>query len=131
MVRSKEESNWSSSSRRSTRGKGDGGNKGQRRSTLTITPVSPTGKTSNSRPTIQATVRDEEASLSRDDINLYLDGNEKRSFSYGRASGRLRCRINNALSPGTHTVEIEAVSENRQGRSKSTARKRWTFQVSQ
>ena len=63
--------------------------------------------------------------LSRDDIDVYLDGQPMR-FSYGRARGRLTCP-NQGLSSGPHTVEIEAhiKGDDEGGR----GGKRWTFNV--
>ncbi|MBA3474665.1 MAG: hypothetical protein H0T57_15840 [Rubrobacter sp.] len=60
--------------------------------------------------------------LSRHDIDVYLDGEPMR-FSYGRSSGRLTCPPTGSLSSGTHTVEIEASTDDGVGR------KRWTFNV--
>lgn len=74
-------------------------------------------------------MRAEGTSLSKKDIRLYFDGSEKTRFHYEQASGRLSYYVGVALSPGTHRVEIEARAESgdSQGRSDSTARKRWTF----
>jgi hypothetical protein len=58
-------------------------------------------------------------------VRLYLDGIEKRAFYYGRATGSLSHRVSGALSPGTHTVEIEASA----AQEHSTAKKSWTFTV--
>ena len=115
----------------STKGSGASQTTSYRRGGLSITGVGPTGKIASSRPTIRATVRDEEIKLSKRDISLYLDGSEKIGFHYDRVSGRLRYRVRGALSPGTHWVEIEAEAESgdSQVRSNSTARKEWTFTV--
>ena len=92
------------------------------RRTILITSVAPTGDVNVYSPTIQAYVEDRNGSpLSRHDIDVYVDGNETR-FNYGRSSGSLRCSPGR-LSSGTHTVEIEASSDNAVGR------KRWTFNV--
>ena len=118
---------------RVTRTKGSGANQttSYRTAGLSITRVGPTGKIASSRPTIQATVRDEGTNLSKRDIRLYLDGSEKIRFHYDRVSGRLSYNVRGALSPGTHRVEIEAEAESgdSRGRSDSTARKGWTFTV--
>ena len=115
----------------STKGSGSSQTTSYRTAGLSITGVGPTGRIASSRPTIQATVRDEGTNLSKRDIRLYLNGAEKTRFRYDRASGRLSYRVGGALSPGTHRVEIEAEGESgdSQGRSNSTARKGWTFKV--
>lgn len=121
------------SSVRVTRTKGSGPSQttSYRTGGLSITDMSPIGRVAVSRPTIQATVRDAGTSLSKKDIRLYLDGSEKTRFHYDQASGRLSYHVGNALSSGTHRVEIEAAAESgdSQGRFNSTARKRWTFNV--
>jgi hypothetical protein len=84
--------------------------------------VAPTGDVNVYSPTIQAYVEDRNGSpLSRHDIDVYVDGKEMR-FNYGRSSGSLRCSPGK-LSSGTHTVEIEASTDDAVGR------KRWTFNV--
>ena len=86
-------------------GQGGASGGGSRRR-ITITSAGPTGDVTGSSPTIRATVEDREGSLSRRDIDVYLDGKEMR-FTYGRSSGSLKCATGK-LSSGTHTVEIEA-----------------------
>ena len=103
------------------------GGRGGSRRTILITSVAPTGVVNNSNPTIRAIVEDRYGVLlSRHDIDVYLDGQPMR-FSYGRSSGRLTC-FTGSLSPGTHTVEVEAYTEDDNGNSK-TGRKRWTFMI--
>jgi hypothetical protein len=63
--------------------------------------------------------------LSSDDIDVYLD-DEPMRFDYGESCGRLTC-YTGGLSPGTHTVEIEAYIESNYGSRRG--RKRWTFNV--
>ncbi len=125
--------NSRSTSVRVTRTKGSGPSQttSYRTGGISITGMGPTGRVANSRPTIQATVGDEGTTLSKRDVKLYLDGSEKTRFHYESASGRLSYHVGNALSPGVHRVEIEAgsESEDKQGRSNSTARKKWTFTV--
>jgi Bacterial Ig domain len=96
--------------------------------TLTVTSVSPTGRVSGSMPTIQATVQDDEGiNPPKTDVRLYLDGAEQKRFRYGRATGSLSYRPRaGTLSPGTHTVEIEASADG----GRRTAKKSWTFTVS-
>jgi hypothetical protein len=93
--------------------------------------MSPTGRVSGSRPTIQATVMDQEARLSQNDIRLYFDGSEKTRFRYDPSSGRLTYRVGRPLSSGTHTVEIEAEVSSQESKIKhgGTARRRWSFTV--
>ena len=59
--------------------------------------------------------------LSRFDIAVYVDGEEMR-FNYSRSSGSLTCATGR-LSSGTHTVDIQASTDDGVGR------KRWTFNV--
>src|SRR4028118_580915 len=117
------------SRRRRRRGPGSarGANRGGSKRRIIITSVAPTGQIKSSSPIIQAYVEDRYGSLlSRHDIDVYLDGQPMR-FNYGRSSGRLTCSTG-SLSSGTHTVEIEAYTEDDNGESK-TGRKRWTFNV--
>ena len=112
------------SRRRRRRGPGSRRGAGRRRPrrTILITRVAPTGDVNVYSPTIQAYVEDRNGSpLSRHDIDVYVDGKETR-FNYGRSSGSLRCSPGR-LSSGTHTVEIEASTDDAVGR------KRWTFNV--
>ena len=111
------------SRRRRRRGPGRGGS----RRTIVITSVGPTGVVNNPNPTIRAIVEDRYGVLlSSHDIDVYLDGQPMR-FSYGRSSGRLTGSTG-SLSPGPHTVEVEAYTEDDNGNSK-TGRKRWTFMI--
>ena len=111
------------SKRRRRRGPGSRrGARGRPRRTIVITPVAPTGDIRSSNPTIRATVEDRMGiPLSRYDIDVYLDGQWMR-FNYDRASGSLRCPTGR-LSSGTHTVEVEATTDDGVGR------KKWTFNV--
>ena len=111
--------------RRRRRGPGSarGANRGGPRRRILITSASPTGEVKGPSTTIQAFVEARDGSyLSRHDIDVYLDGEPQR-VSYGRSSGRLTCPPTKSLSPGTHTVEIEASTDDGVGR------KRWTFNV--
>jgi hypothetical protein len=94
------------------------------RTRVTITDVSPTGTVSGSSPTVRAMVKDSEATLSKSDIRVHLDGEEVRGFQYQRSTGRLSFSTR-GLSSDAHTVEIEA-STPEQTR---TARKSWSFAV--
>lgn len=111
--------------RRGPGGRKRSGRSGPRRRIL-ITSAGPTGDVNSSSTTIQATVLDRQGYyLSKDDIDVYLDGQDMR-FTYRRSSGSLKCNTGN-LSPGTHTVEIEAYDETDDG--SRTGRKRWTFNI--
>ncbi len=115
--------------RRRRRGPGSakGRNRGGSRRRILITSASPTGQVKGPGTTIQAFVETMDGSLlSRHDIDVSLDGQDMR-FSYGRSSGRLTCPAQ-GLSSGTHTVVVEAFTEDENGDSK-TGRKRWTFNV--
>lgn len=112
-----------STSRTRTGGKGAGSRAGSG-GTITITSVSPTGTVANSSPTVRATVKDGESSLSGSGIKLYLDGEEQGRFNYSRATGSLRCSTG-GLSSGSHEVEIEATADG----GRRTARKSWTFTI--
>ncbi len=115
--------------RRRRRGPGSarGANRGGPRRRILITSASPTGVVKSPRPNIQAIVEAMDGSLlTRHDIDVYLDGQPMR-FNYGRSSGRLTCSTG-SLSSGTHTVEVEAYTEDDNGNSK-TGRKRWTFMI--
>ncbi len=108
--------------RRTGPGSRRGAGRRRPRRTITITPVEPRGDVNSYSPTIRATVEDRKGSLlSRHDIDVYVDGKEMR-FNYNRSSGSLRCSTGR-LSSGTHTVEIEASTDDGVGR------KRWTFNV--
>jgi hypothetical protein len=101
-----------------------GAGSGSRRPRVTITSVGPTGTINSTSPTVRAMVTDSEATLSKSDIHVYVDGQEITGFQYQRTTGRLSFSPR-VLSRGAHTVEIEA-SDADQNR---TARKSWTFAV--
>jgi hypothetical protein len=89
--------------------------------------MSPAGDVSGSNLTIEAYVVDGRSSLTRNDIDLYLDGRVM-GFDYGQSSGSLRCSTG-SLSKGIHTVEIEAYASGAGDVGSVRARKRWTFNV--
>lgn len=74
---------------------------------------------------MQATVRDSATTLSKSDIQVYLDGEEIRGFQYRRTTGSLSFTPRNKLSSGAHTVEIAANATD----GSKNARKSWTFVV--
>ena len=87
--------------------------------------MSPVGNISGYRPTVQATVMDGQSTLSKDDINVYLDGEEVRNFQYRRTTGSLSFTPSK-LSSGAHTVEIMAGTA---GSRNAAKRKNWSFVV--
>ena len=102
--------------------------RGRPRRTILISSVSPTGTISNSSPTIRAVVEDRKGYLlSRRDIDVYVDGEWKRS-QYRRSTGQLICAPGR-LSPGAHTVDVEATVEEDDDGGGRTGRKRWTFSI--
>jgi hypothetical protein len=88
----------------------------------TITPKKPKGKITDRTPKIVAVVRDGQSELSKDDIELFVDGKEKTSFAYNAETDRLTYN-SRRLSYGRHTVEIVATD------GASTAQKGWNFKV--
>jgi hypothetical protein len=92
---------------------------------VTITSPSPVGNISGYRPTVQATVTDSQGTLSKDNINVYLDGQEVRNFQYRRMTGSLSFTPSK-LSSGTHTVEITAGTA---GSRNARKRKNWSFVI--
>ena len=98
-----------------------------RRRRIVISSVSPTGGVGGSNLTIEAYVVDGRSSLTRNDIDLYLDGRVMR-FDYVQSSGSLKCSTG-SLSKGIHTVEIEAYASGAGDVGSVRARKRWTFNV--
>jgi hypothetical protein len=89
--------------------------------------MSPAGDVSGSNLTIEAYVVDRRSSLTRNDIDLYLDGRVMR-FDYRASSGTLRCSTG-SLSKGIHTVEIEAYANAGGGGGSRSSRKKWTFNI--
>ncbi len=98
---------------------------GGARGGVTITSVSPVGNISGFRPMVQAIVTDSQSTLSKDDINVYLDGVEVRDFQYRRTTGSLSFTPSK-LASGAHTVEITAGTA---GSRNARKRKNWSFVV--
>ena len=73
---------------------------------------------------MQATVADGATTLSKSDINVYLDGQAVTAFQYRRTTGSLSFTPSK-LASGTHTVEIAAGSPE----GGKNARKSWSFVV--
>jgi hypothetical protein len=63
--------------------------------------------------------------LSKDDINVYLDGGEVTDYQYRRTTGSLSFTPRK-LSSGPHTVEIMAGTA---GSRNARKRKKWSFVV--
>jgi hypothetical protein len=101
-------------------GPSHGGSRG-----VTITSVSPVGNISGYRPMVQATVTDSSSTLSKDEINVYLDGGEVTDYQYRRTTGSLSFTPRK-LSSGPHTVEITAGTA---GSRNARKRKKWSFVV--
>jgi hypothetical protein len=89
----------------------------------TIEPKKPRGKTTDRTPKVVAVVRDGQSELSKDDIQLFLDGKEKTSFSYNAETDKITYN-SKRLSYGSHTVRIEAEDE-----AGNEASKGWRFKI--
>ena len=74
---------------------------------------------------VQATVADGQSTLTKDDINVYLDGQEVRDFQYRRTTGSLSFTPSK-LASGPHTVVITAGTA---GSRNARKRKNWSFVV--
>ena len=83
------------------------------------------GNISGYRPMVQAVVTDSQSTLRKDDINVYLDGQEVRDFQYRRTTGSLSFTPSK-LASGAHTVEIMAGTS---GSRNARKRKNWSFVV--
>lgn len=110
---------------RTRSGASTGAGRGGVRGGVTITSVGPVGNISGYRPTILATVTDSQSTLSKDDIHVYLDGQETRNFQYRRMTGSLSLTPSK-LSPGPHTVEVTASTA---GSRNAGKRKNWSFVI--
>lgn len=75
-------------------------------------------------PTIGARVTDDDPGFARDDIRLYVDGDEVTGFEYDEDSGRLTYTPRRKLSYGGHRVEVVAED----AATNSTA-EQWRFRV--
>lgn len=87
-----------------------------------VRPV-PGSKTRDRTPSIAATVQDNRSELMKSDIRLFVDGNERTSFSYDRVGDRLSY-TSTRLSYARHTVKIVADDD-----AGNTAIQRWRFTV--
>ena len=74
-----------------------------------VAPVRPTpdSSTRDRTPTIVATVRDDRAELTKNDLRFYLDGVAKGAFSYNAGTDRLSY-TSGKPSLARHTVKIVA-----------------------
>lgn len=73
---------------------------------------------------VKATVEDETSNLEKEDIRLWVDGEEKANFTYKLRNNRLVFNRKGGFDEGRHTVEIEATDE-----AGNTATREWTFSV--
>jgi hypothetical protein len=124
MGRPRRRRNSHRANRRFRSGSRGGASRGGSRG-VTITSVSPVGNIGGSRPIVQATVMDSKTTLSKSDINVYLDGEAIRGFQYRRTTGSLSFTPPK-LTSGAHTVEVEAGA----AEGSKNARKSWSFVVS-
>jgi hypothetical protein len=74
------------------------------------------------KPTIQATVSDTRANLSKEQIALEIDGRRVRRLSYDTASKVLTYRPVRAMSVGRHVLQLAASD-----RAGNVARRQWSF----
>lgn len=84
----------------------------------------PFSRIKNRMPVIRATVTDSFTDLQKADIRFFVDGDEKRGFTYDGLLDRLGFEPPRNLSYGKHRVRIKATDEH----GKSTVRK-WSFKV--
>ncbi len=87
-----------------------------------ISNTSPTGA-SNGTPAIRANVVDLQGMLSKDDLQLFVDGNRRMNFSYNDRSGSLSLAKSPARK-GRHTVKITATDA--QG---ATTTESWSYRI--
>ncbi len=73
---------------------------------ITVTTPGPGAKIKAKKPLISATVEDD-ASLSKSGVSLFVDGGRKTNFAYDAATGKLTYR-SSRLAPKAHTVKIAA-----------------------
>lgn len=101
-----------------------GGEDAQANAQPTITGVSPGpgSKTKSQKPLISATVEDD-ASLPKSGVSLFVDGGRKTNFAYNAANRKLTYQ-SSRLAPKKHTVKI--VARDSQGLSST---KTWRFTV--
>ena len=83
----------------------------------------PGNTTGDTTPTVSATVRDDRTDLAKGDIDLYVDGRRKDTFSYNSATDRLEY-ASNKLAYGRHTIRIVATDAAGNAGDRS-----WTFSV--
>jgi hypothetical protein len=60
---------------------------------------------------VRASVTNETSELTKDNIKVFLDGEEKSDFSYDQNTDRLTYDIAGRLSKGKHRVRIEATDD--------------------
>ena len=89
----------------------------------TVASVRPSPSTCDRTPTLAATVRDDRAELSRDDIGFSLDARQRDAFSYDAATDRLSYDTGR-LSLGKHTASISATDP-----AGNTTTRTWTLKL--
>jgi thermitase len=89
----------------------------------TVSSAKPSPSTRDRTPRIAATVRDDRAELSQDDIRFALDGQDTSAFSYDAGADRL-IYDSRRLSYGKHTVRVTAADA-----AGNTSTRTWTFKV--
>lgn len=88
----------------------------------TIVPLGPANPTRDRTPLIAAAVRDDHTDLAESDIELFVDGREKTTFSYNGSTDRLSY-TSGKLSFTWHTVKVVATD------SALSTTKSWSFRV--
>jgi hypothetical protein len=92
----------------------------------TIGSVTPAdgSKTKKPKPTISATVQDQDSELVKANIRIFVDGNEKTNFNYDGTSDKLTYKPAAKLKPGRHSVSISATDS-----VGCTTTENWSFKV--
>ena len=86
-----------------------------------MTSVRPSSSTRDRTPRVEATVRDDCAELTRDDITFALDGQPISTFSYDVVGPDRFVYDSGRLPLGRHTVRITATDD-----ASNTAKRIWT-----
>jgi len=92
--------------------------------TPTVTALSPKVRTKDRTPTVRAVARDEQTDLVKSDVQFYLDGKERTTFSYDQTTDRLSYAQPRRLAARTHTAEVLASDD-----SGNVTTRRWRFRV--
>jgi hypothetical protein len=84
----------------------------------------PGSKTNDRTPLIKAKVTDNNGTVKKSGIKLYLDGNKINNFTYKSGKGLVEYTPNNDLSIGKHSVKV--VAKDNKGHKD---REKWSFHV--